>query len=104
MASSDDNQAFLDRIARRAAKLLKDSPSPDQEMKWAENRLSEANLWEGNPPNPRSPAAWTDQVIARNLDLMDQSIPWLKERDSRPDKAETFESLILSLLPTESGL
>ena len=49
-------------------------------MQWAEQRLSE--------------------VIAQNLDLMDDSIPWMKERDSHPEKAETFEELILQLIPS----
>ena len=43
-------------------------------------------------------------VIARSLDLKDNSLPWLEERDIHPEKAENFEELILSLIPKEGGL
>ena len=59
--------------------MNEESSAPAQ-MQWAEQRLSE--------------------VIAQNLDLMDDSIPWMKERDSHPEKAETFEELILQLIPS----
>ena len=72
-------------------------------MLWAERRLFQENLLGSDPPS-RDPVAWTEHVIARNLDLMDQSIPWLAERDSHPEKAETFEELILRLIPSEGVL
>jgi hypothetical protein len=105
MALSEESQrrqALLDKISSRAEALLKESPDPRQEMEWAENRLFEANLFSGNPP--KSPAPWVQQVIAENWDLQDESIPWVLEKDSRPEKAETFENLILSLIPSEGGL
>ncbi len=37
-------EALLNKMARRAATLLKDSPDPQQEMEWAEKRLSEEGL------------------------------------------------------------
>ena len=42
--------------------------------------------------------------LAQNPDVMSECISWLLERDSHPEKAETFESLILSLIPSEGGL
>jgi hypothetical protein len=48
-------------------------PNPQQEMSWAENRLLHENLM-GFDPSRKSPAIWTDQTIARNPDLMDQSV------------------------------
>ena len=106
MLRNRENQQsqWQERIALQAAKLLKDSPSPQREMAWAENRLSEANLFSGNQPDRRNPSRWAEQVIALNPDLTDQSLPWLQEKDSHPEQAETFESLILSLIPSESGL
>ena len=98
------NQQWLDRIAAKAAELLKQSPNPQREMTWAERRLEESSLFEGNRPRTDNPSIWTEQVIAQNPDLMDQSIPWLKERASHPEEAETFEQLILQLIPQEGGL
>lgn len=46
------DQVILDKIARRAETLLRES-APQQrkrEMEWAENRLWEEGLWLGNPP------------------------------------------------------
>jgi hypothetical protein len=84
MASADERIArkrdWLRKIADHAAKLLNEESSAPAQMQWAEQRLSE--------------------VIAQNLDLMDDSIPWMKERDSHPEKAETFEELILQLIPS----
>jgi hypothetical protein len=94
---------FLFKIARRAAKFLKASRDPKAEMSWAERVLSEANLLNFDPQRS-SPELWTDQVIAQNPDLMDQSMPYLRERDVRPDKAESFEVLIRSLVPSEGRL
>ena len=93
---------WLNRIARQAHHLLQTEPDPQNQMKWADSRLSQANLWQ-SPSRTLAPEDWTEQAIAQNPDLMDQSIPWLKERDLKPEEAETFESLILQLLPTESG-
>jgi hypothetical protein len=64
---------FLFKIAHRAEQLLKESPNPQQEMSWAENRLLHENLM-GFDPSRKSPAIWTDQTIARNPDLMDQTV------------------------------
>ncbi len=91
-------QTILDKIARRAVFLLKESEDPQAEMNWAENRLLEADLLNWSPRRT-PPQAWAEQAIAQNPDLMDQSVPWLKERDSHPEKAETFESLILKPNP-----
>jgi hypothetical protein len=38
------------------------------------------------------------------LDLMDEAMPWWEERDIHAEQAETFESLILQLIPSEGGL
>jgi hypothetical protein len=94
---------FLLKIARRAAKFLTASNNSTADMSWAERVLSEANLLNFDPKRS-SPEIWTDQAIARNSDLMDQSMPYLLERDVRPDRAESFEVLILSLVPSEGGL
>ena len=73
-------------------------------MCWAENRLFEANLLNFTP-NRSSPQAWANQAIAQNWDIKDESLPWLKERDNLDLRGvETFEGLILSLIPTEGGL
>ena len=104
MPSHSENQALLDKIASKAASLLRNNPNPSQEMTWAENRLREERLWEGNPQNHHDLESWTEQVIAQNLDLMDQSLPYIREKDLHPERAATFESLILSLVPSESGL
>lgn len=113
MASKPQNQQrpdphlrdreFLFKIAARAQKLLKSSPNPRQEMQWAERRLRENNLLGSDPPF-HDPGAWTEQAIARNPDLMDQGMPYLRERGHHPENAETFESLILQLIPSEGGL
>jgi hypothetical protein len=95
--------SLLDKVASRAAKLLAKSPDPQAEMRWAEGRLFEANLFGANPDRS-SPRAWAERAIAQNLDLMDQSLPWLKERGSHPERADTFENLILCLIPSEGGL
>ncbi len=89
-------------IARRALELLTESDDPQQEMRWAERRLWEAGLLNFDPPS--LPARWTEQVIAENLDVLDQSVPWLRERGSEPQNAETFEQLILTLIPSDGGL
>jgi len=97
-------QDWLDQISRHALVLLRQESQPQAQrsMRWAERRLSEANLWSGNPPNDLP--SWTAQVIARNPDLMGDSLPHLQERDLHPEKAESFESLVLQLIPSESGL
>ena len=94
--------SILDKIASRAENLLKQSQDPQKEMQWAENRLLEADLL-SSTPSRKNPQDWAEQAIAQNPDLTDQSLPWLKERDLHPEKAETFEELILSLIPSESG-
>ena len=43
-------------------------------------------------------------MIAQNWDLKEETLPWLEERDSHPENAETFDSLILQLIPSEGGL
>ena len=43
-------------------------------------------------------------MIAQNPDLTHQSVPWIKEKGLHPEKAESFESLILSPIPKEGGL
>ena len=96
-------QAWLDQIADQAQKLLREEPNPKQQMQWAEQRLSEANLFGWGRP-PSDPRGWTQMVIAQNSDLMDEAMPWWKERGIHPEQAETFESLILQLIPSEGGL
>jgi hypothetical protein len=44
-----------------------------------------------------------DAVIARNPDLVD-SLFYCQCRDSHPERAQTFENLVLSMIPTEGGL
>jgi hypothetical protein len=41
--------SLLDKIAARAVELLKEEDDPQAEMRWAERRLFEANLYNGNP-------------------------------------------------------
>jgi hypothetical protein len=48
-------------------------------------------------------AAWTQAVIATNPDLVD-SLFYLQERAREPERAQTFENIILSLIPSEGGL
>ena len=96
-------EILLSKTARRALALLSKSDYPQAEMIWADGRLTEAGLLSWSPPTS-DPARWTAQAIAQNPDLMDQSIPYLLEKDSQPQEAETFEELILSLIPTEGGL
>jgi hypothetical protein len=96
-------QLVLDKISDRAAELLKESENPQSEMRWAETRLMEANLY-NYPPHQDDPQEWAEMVIAQNLDLEDQSVPWVQEHNSHPERAETFENLILSLIPTEGSL
>jgi hypothetical protein len=96
---------WLNGIAEQAQKLLSQEPNKSQQMEWAVRRLEEADLYEDNsPPSNASPRAWAEQVIAQNPDLVDQTLPWLQERDIHPEKAQTFESLILQLIPSEGGL
>jgi hypothetical protein len=96
-------QAWLDQIADQAQKLLREEPNPKQQMQWAEQRLSEANLFGWGRP-PSDPRGWTQMVIAQNWDLLDEAMPWWEERDIYAEQAETFESLILQLIPSEGGL
>jgi hypothetical protein len=97
-------EKFLDRISRRALELLKESDSPQQEMAWAEDRLFQANmLWVGQP-NRKNLSEWIQQAIADNPAILDESVPWMMERGSQPEDAETFEGLILKLIPSEGGL
>lgn len=97
-------QARLDRIAHRALFLLRRSPDPQSEMRWGERRLEEQDLWHGNAPSNREDLrAWADVVIADNRDLVD-SLFYLAERDSHPERAQSFENLVLSLIPSEGGL
>jgi hypothetical protein len=99
-----DPQAALDRVANRAAELLKESEDPQAEMHWAENRLFEAGLLPYTPKRS-SPQVWAEQALAQNLDIMEESLPWLKERDNLGlAGVETFEGLILALIPMEGGL
>ena len=93
----------LQKIADRALHLLKEEDNPELAMRWAEDHLREANLY-NFPPHTNDPEKWADQVIAQNPDMVDQSLPWIQERDSHPERAETFESLIFNLIPTEGGL
>ena len=46
MRLKPDNEAvaILDKIANRAAELLKESDDPQAEMRWAEDKLLEADL------------------------------------------------------------
>jgi hypothetical protein len=94
---------LLDKVAARAVKLLKALPNQQEWMSWAERVLEEASLLTSDPPR-KTPELWTERAIALNPDLLDQSAPYLLERDVRPDKAETFEELIRSLVPSEGGL
>ena len=60
MAASPESQrkqSWLDQIADQAQKLLKEEPSPRQQMDWAQQHLEEANLYRGNPP-PLNPREW----------------------------------------------
>jgi hypothetical protein len=97
------SKEWLIQIADRAVKLLKEEPGQPEQMRWANRRLSEANLLAETPP-PSSPRNWADQAIAQNLDLIDDSMEWWQERGIFPEKAETFEGLIVQLIPSEGGL
>lgn len=99
------DEILLDRIAKRAAKLPKESENPKAEMLWAEKRLREAGLF---PlflnPDLENPRVWALQVLEDNWDIRDESLPWVRAHNSHPERAETFENLILSLIATEGGL
>ena len=98
------DREWMDKIADQAAKLLKEEGGALQQMRWANKRLSEANLLVEPPPPSSSPELWAERAIAENLDLRDEAIPHLKERGVAPENAETFESLIFQLIPSEGGL
>ena len=44
------------------------------------------------------------RVLAENTGLVDDVFPSLEERDIHPEKAPTFENLILSLIPKVGDL
>ena len=99
------DEILLDRIASRAAQLLKENEYPQAEMKWAEERLREAGLFPlFLKPNLKDPRVWAQEVLEDSLDIRDGSLPWVRAHNSHPERAETFESLILSLIPKEGGL
>jgi hypothetical protein len=103
--SPNTSQEELEAIADRAKSLLAESPDPQQEMEWAERRLTEASLlnyW--GELDRGNPARWVQQAIEDNPDLASESLPWLRERGADLSKAETFEELILRLIPSEGGL
>ena len=58
----DRREALLNQIVSRAVKLLKESPNPQQEMEWAERRLSRENLFSPHRVDRSSPAAWAQEV------------------------------------------
>jgi hypothetical protein len=73
-------------------------------MEWAERRLTEAgllNYW--GELDRANPVRWVQQAIEDNPDLASESLPWLRERGVDLSKAETFEELILRLIPSEGG-
>jgi hypothetical protein len=72
-------------------------------MRWAERRLFEQNLLHSDPPR-QDPQAWCEQAIAGNWDMADESMFYIACRGSQPELAQTFEELILSLIPSEGGL
>ena len=102
LSSYRQDQERMEKIAQRALFLLKRSPTPQQDMQWADQRLREESLL-GSDPDPKDPTRWTAVAIAQNLDLM-EVLPYLQEKGSYPEKAPTFENLILSLIPSEGGL
>jgi hypothetical protein len=84
--------------------LLKRSQDAEAEMRWAEERLFDENLWHGNPPSNRKDlAGWTEIVIAANPDLVD-SLFYCQCRGSEPEYANSFEQPVLSLVTSEGGL
>ena len=94
---------LLNKAIDRAAELLGESENLRQEMTWAEDRLEEANLFSGPQPNRKDPVIWAREVVG-NPYVREESVPWMRERGTDPSQAETFEQLILSLIPRESGL
>ncbi len=103
--SPNTSQEKLEAIADRAKSLLAESPDPQQEMEWAERRLTEAGLLNYLGELDRAnPVRWVQQAIEDNPDLASESLPWLRERGVDLSKAETFEELILRLIPSEGGL
>jgi hypothetical protein len=90
-------------VADRAAEFLKESHNPKAEMRWAERRLADAGLCSPNQ-DLKPPQEWAEEVIAQNPAVEEESLPWFREHNSHPERAETFESLILSLIPTQGGL
>ena len=99
-----NKQGWMNKIADHALSLLKASRDPQSDMKWAEDRLEAEGLLGWQRLERDNPRLWTERAIAQNRDLKDQSIPHLQDRDLHPEEAETFEGLILSLIPTEGGL
>ena len=98
------NRAFTDRIARRAEAILHDSDDAQAEMAWAERKLADAGLLGGGRPDRNDVAAWTREAIADNQDIQGESVPWLLGRGWKPEAAETFEELLLTLIVSEGGL
>ena len=96
------DQEYMKQVAQRALKLLKKSPHPEVLMKWADLRLLQEGLENGSPEE-KGLEAWVSHVLAQNLYLRD-NIHWVREHNSHPEKAETFEDLILAFIPTEGGL
>jgi hypothetical protein len=77
-------QAWLDQIADQAQKLLREEPNPKQQMQWAEQRLSEANLFGWcRPPSDRK--GWIQMLIAQNWDLMEEAMPSWEDQDIHPE-------------------
>jgi putative transcriptional regulator len=89
--------ARRDRPAR-ALFPLRRSQDPQAEMAWAERRLFEQDLWHRDAPGNRGDLAASAQaVIATTPDPVD-SLFYLQVRDSQPERAQTFENIILSLI------
>jgi hypothetical protein len=97
-------QRFLNLAGDRLAKLLaKYSPERQSKiMDWVESRLEDNSLLTGNPDRSTM-RQWLTDVIEDNPNLMEQSVDWAMDRGTRPEKAETVEELILSLIPSEGG-
>lgn len=100
-----ERQALLNKLVSRAVELLKESDNPRQEMSWAEENLWEANLLDRPAPKYwNDPKMWANLVLEQNQSIQSESLPWMRERGTDPSEAETFEQLILGLIPQESGL
>lgn len=95
--SRDPRQRLLSKAAGRLAQLLRESESPQAEMRQIERRLSEADLLNWSPPESASPEAFAASVLEDNPLLL-EAVGSLRN-EMRPEAFETPGDLLSHLLP-----